>query len=192
MAAQNKGTLGYFLENRAQIPVMPSQHPVYINTKASLGRNAAQGHHRRRRWLWRGLTALALTRRGIDVDVHEHRTRSGELELAFNRSTDPRPVRSASRTPWPAFRSSLRREIRHYVPMAKLNWSGSWCDIGWKAVRHAARDASSRRPLGILAEAVQRLKSNAIALAESVQVSQTAAHAEVRFADGLRGKVCLY
>ena len=56
-----------------------------------------------------GLTAaLALLKRGIDVMCTSNRARSRRLELAFNsaRMGPASCTRSASRTPWPAFRSS--------------------------------------------------------------------------------------
>jgi salicylate hydroxylase len=135
-----------------------------------------------------GLTAaLALLKRGIDVDVHEQSDALKEVGAGVQLGSNGTRVLYALGLQDALARVQVipsAREIRHW----RTGETWNWFDLGaTSAKRYGTPHVMLHRGdlLGILAEAVQRLKSNAIALGRKcVAVSQTAAHAEVRFADG--------
>ena len=135
-----------------------------------------------------GLTAaLALLRRGIDVDVYEQSAALKEAGAGVQIGSNGTRVLYAL-----GLQDALSgvqvvpaaREIRHW----RSGETWNWFDLGEvTAKRYGTPHVMLHRGdlLGILAEAVQRLKPNAVFLRKKcVAVSQTADHAEARFADG--------
>lgn len=154
--------------------------------------------------------ALALLRRGLDVDVYEQ---SSELkEVGAGIAISPNGTRVLDALGLREALASIevvssRREIRHW----KTGESWKWFELGEAAVqRYGTRHMYLHRGdlHGILADAVRDLKPNAIKLGKRcVAVAQTEAQVEVRFetgehataafvigADGIHSKVraCLF
>ena len=127
-----------------------------------------------------GLTAaLALLKRGIDVDVHEQSDALKEVGAGVQLGSNGTRVLYALGLQDVLARVQVipsAREIRHW----RTGETWNWFDLGaTSAKRYGTPHVMLHRGdlLGILAEAVQRLKSNAIALGRKcVAVSQTAAH----------------
>jgi salicylate hydroxylase len=135
-----------------------------------------------------GLTAaLALLRRGIDVDVYEQSTVLKEVGAGVQLGSNGTRVLYAL-----GLQDALvgvqvilsAREIRHW----RTGETWNWFDLGaTSAKRYGTPHIMLHRGdlLSILAEAVQRLKPDAIALGRRcVAVRQTAEYAEASFADG--------
>jgi len=135
-----------------------------------------------------GLTAaLALLKRGIDVEVYEQSAVLKEVGAGVQLGSNGTRVLYAL-----GLRDALAgvqvipaaREIRHW----RSGETWNWFDLGaTSAKRYGTPHVMLHRGdlLGILAEAVQRLKPDATALGKKcVAVSQTAEHAEASFADG--------
>jgi len=135
-----------------------------------------------------GLTAaLALLKRGIDVEVYEQSAVLKEVGAGVQLGSNGTRVLYALGLQDALSRVQVvpaAREIRHW----RTGETWNWFDLGaTSAKRYGTPHIMLHRGdlLGILAEAVQRLKSNAILLGRKcIAVSQTADHAEVRFADG--------
>src|SRR6202140_1676271 len=139
-----------------------------------------------------GLTAaLALLKRGIDVEVYEQSAMLKEVGAGVQLGSNGTRVLYAL-----GLRDTLARvqvipsarEIRHW----RTGEIWNWFDLGaTSAKRYGTPHIMLHRGdlLSILAEAVQRLKPNAVSLGKKcVAVSQTAENAEVRFADGHMAK----
>jgi salicylate hydroxylase len=135
-----------------------------------------------------GLTAaLALLQRGIDVEVYEQSAVLKEAGAGVQLGSNGTRVLYAL-----GLRDALSRV--QVVPAAReiRQWrSGetwNWFDLGAaSAQRYGTPHVMLHRGdlLGILIEAVRGLKPNAVSLARKcIAVSQTAEHAELRFADG--------
>lgn len=132
-------------------------------------------------------TALALLRRGIDVDVFEQSAVLKEVGAGIQLGSNGTRVLYALGLQEALSRVQVvpsAREIRHW----RTGETWNWFDLGAASVkRYGTPHVMLHRGdlLSILAEAVQRLKVNAISLGRKcISVSQTADHAEVRFADG--------
>src|SRR5271155_5612218 len=136
-----------------------------------------------------GLTAaLALLQRGIDVEVYEQSTALKEVGAGVQLGSNGTRVLYAL-----GLQEALAgvqvvpsaREIRHW----RTGETWNWFDLGAAtAKRYGTPHVMLHRGdlLGILAEAVQRLKPNAVSLGRKcIEVSQTADRAEARFAVGL-------
>src|ERR1700681_4716171 len=130
-----------------------------------------------------GLTAaLALLKRGVDVEVYEQSTVLKEVGAGVQLGSNGTRVLYAL-----GLRDALARvqvipsarEIRHW----RTGEIWNWFDLGaTDRKRYGTPHVMLHRGdlLNILAEAVQRLKPNAIALGRKcVGVSQTAQYAEV-------------
>jgi salicylate hydroxylase len=135
-----------------------------------------------------GLTAaLALLRRGIDVEVYEQSAVLKEVGAGVQLGSNGTRVLYAL-----GLRDALARvqvipgarEIRHW----RTGETWNWFELGAaSAKRYGTPHVMLHRGdlLTVLAEAVQRLKSSAIALGKKcIAVSQTPDRAEVKFADG--------
>lgn len=135
-----------------------------------------------------GLTAaLALLRRGIDVEVYEQSAALKEAGAGVQLGSNGTRVLFALGLEDALSRVQVipsAREIRHW----RTGETWNWFDLGAASVkRYGTPHVMLHRGdlLTILAEAVQGLKANAISLGRKcVAVSQTAELAEVRFADG--------
>ena len=158
-----------------------------------------------------GLTAaLALLRRGIDVDVYEQSAKLKEVGAGISISSNGTRVLDALELGEALARVqvvSSRRQIRHW----KTGETWNWFDLGEASVqRYGTRHMYLHRGdlHDILAVAVRGLKADAIKLGERcVGVTQRDGHVEVRFetgevanasfvigADGIHSKVreCLF
>jgi salicylate hydroxylase len=135
-----------------------------------------------------GLTAaLALLQRGIDVEVYEQSAVLKEVGAGVQLGSNGTRVLYALGLQDALSRVQVvpsAREIRHW----RTGETWNWFDLGAAtAKRYGTPHVMLHRGdlLGILAEAVQGKKPNAIALdRKCIAVSQTADRAEVRFADG--------
>jgi salicylate hydroxylase len=135
-----------------------------------------------------GLTAaLALLRRGIDVHVYEQSGALKEVGAGVQLGSNGTRVLYALGLEDALSRVQVipsAREIRHW----RTGETWNWFHLGAASVkRYGTPHIMLHRGdlLGILAEAVQRLKASAISLGRKcIAVSQTAELAEVRFADG--------
>ena len=135
-----------------------------------------------------GLTAaLALLRRGIDVEVYEQASVLKEAGAGVQIGSNGTRVLYALGLQDVLSRVQVvpsAREIRHW----RTGETWNWFDLGdVTAKRYGTPHVMLHRGdlLGILAEQVQALKANAISLSRKcVAVSQTTDDAEVRFADG--------
>ena len=135
-----------------------------------------------------GLTvALALLQRGIDVDVYEQSVVLKEVGAGVQLGSNGTRVLYALGLQDALSRAQVipfGREIRHW----RTGETWNWFDLGAASTkRYGTPHVMLHRGdlLGILAEAVQLLKANAISLGRKcVAVSQTADQAELRFADG--------
>jgi salicylate hydroxylase len=139
-----------------------------------------------------GLTAaLAMLRRGVDVDVYEQSTLLKEVGAGVQIGSNGTRVLYAL-----GLQDALSnvqvipsaRELRHW----RTGETWNWFELGaTSAKRFGSPHIMLHRGdlLNILVEAVQRLKPNAISLGKKcTSVSQTADYAEVNFADGHRAK----
>jgi len=132
-------------------------------------------------------TALALLKRGIDVEVYEQSTALKEVGAGVQLGSNGTRVLYAL-----GLQEALAgvqvipaaREIRHW----RTGETWNWFDLGsTSAKRYGTPHVMLHRGdlLSILAEAVQRLKPDAVSLGRKcVDVGQTADRAEARFADG--------
>jgi salicylate hydroxylase len=135
-----------------------------------------------------GLTAaLALLQRGINVDVYEQSAILREVGAGVQLGSNGTRVLYALGLQDALSRVQVvpsAREIRHW----RTGETWNWFDLGAaSAKRYGTPHVMLHRGdlHGMLAEAVLRLKANAILLGRKcVAVSQTEDHAEVRFADG--------
>jgi len=135
-----------------------------------------------------GLTAaLALLKRGIDVEVYEQSSMLKEVGAGVQIGSNGTRVLYALGLEDALSRVQFvpaRREIRHW----RTGETWNWFDLGaTSAERFGTPYLMLHRAdlLGILAEAVKGQKADAVTLGRKcVAVSQTADHAEVRFADG--------
>jgi salicylate hydroxylase len=132
-------------------------------------------------------TALALLQRGIDVEVYEQSTVLKEVGAGVQLGSNGTRVLYALGLEDALFRVQIvpsAREIRHW----RTGETWNWFDLGaTSAKRYGTPHIMLHRGdlLNILAEAVHRLKSNAISLGRKcIAVSQTADQAQVKFADG--------
>jgi salicylate hydroxylase len=139
-----------------------------------------------------GLTAaLAMLRRGIDVDVYEQSTLLKEVGAGVQIGSNGTRVLYAL-----GLQDALSniqvipsaRELRHW----RTGETWNWFELGaTSAKRFGSPHIMLHRGdlLNILVEAVQRLKPSAISLGKKcTAVGQTAEYAEVSFADGHRAK----
>jgi salicylate hydroxylase len=132
-------------------------------------------------------TALALLRRGIDVEVYEQAGVLKEAGAGVQLGSNGTQVLYALGLQDALSRVQVvpsAREIRHWRSGETWNWFNLG-DVSTK--RYGTPHIMLHRGdlLGVLAEAVQRLKTNAISLGKRcVAVSQTPDHAAATFADG--------
>jgi salicylate hydroxylase len=135
-----------------------------------------------------GLTAaLALLQRGIDVDVYEQSTVLKEVGAGVQIGSNGTRVLYALGLQRPLERVEVTpsaREIRHW----RTGETWNWFDLGTAtAKRYGTPHVMLHRGdlLGILVDAVRRLKPNAIMLGKKcIAVASGADHAEIRFEDG--------
>jgi 2-polyprenyl-6-methoxyphenol hydroxylase-like FAD-dependent oxidoreductase len=135
-----------------------------------------------------GLTAaLALLKRGIDVEVYEQSNLLKEVGAGVQIGSNGTRVLYALGLEEALSRVQVlpaRREIRHW----RTGETWNWFELGAaSAERFGTPHLMFHRGdlLGVLAEAVQGLKTDAVTLDKRcITVEQTADHAEVRFADG--------
>jgi len=135
-----------------------------------------------------GLTAaLALLKCGIDVEVYEQSSMLKEVGAGVQIGSNGTRVLYALGLQDALSRVQVvpaRREIRHW----RTGETWNWFELGaTSAERFGTPHLMLHRGdlLGILAEAVQGLKADAVALGKKcVAVDQTMDYAEVRFADG--------
>lgn len=135
-----------------------------------------------------GLTAaLALLQRGIDVEVYEQSAVLKEVGAGVQLGANGTRVLYALGLQDALSRVQVipsAREIRHW----RTGETWNWFDLGAASVkRYGTPHVMLHRGdlLSILAEAVQRLKANAISVGRKcTAVSQTTDQAEARFADG--------
>ncbi len=132
-------------------------------------------------------TALALLKRGIDVEVYEQSTVLKEVGAGVQLGSNGTRVLYAlglkeALTRVQAIPSA--REIRHWQTGETWNWF----ELGDVSVkRYGTPHIMLHRGdlLSLLADAVQQLKPNAVFLGKKcMAVSQTEDHAEAKFADG--------
>jgi len=133
--------------------------------------------------------ALALLRRGVNVDVYEQSTQLKEVGAGIAISSNGTRVLDALGLKEALARIqvvSSGREIRHW----KTGETWNWFELGENsAQRYGTRHMFVHRGdlHGILAEAIRGLKSNAIKLGKRcVAITQTDEHVEVRFETGER------
>ena len=132
-------------------------------------------------------TALALLRRGIDVEVYEQAGVLKEAGAGVQLGSNGTQVLYALGLQDALSRVQVvpsAREIRHWRSGETWNWFNLG-DVSTK--RYGTPHIMLHRGdlLGILAEAVRQLKTNAISLSKRcVAVSQTVDRAAVTFADG--------
>jgi salicylate hydroxylase len=135
-----------------------------------------------------GLTAaLALLRRGIDVDVYEQSTELKEVGAGIHISANGTRVLDALGLEPPLARVQVipsRRELRHW----KTGETWPWFELGETSIqRHGTRHMLLHRGdlHGVLVEAVRSVKANAIKLGKRcIALTQTDEHVEIRFATG--------
>src|SRR5438105_7059530 len=135
-----------------------------------------------------GLTAaLALARRGLDVEVHEQSSTLKEVGAGVQIGPNGARVLHALGLKDALERVAVipaRRELRHWSTGETWNWF----DLGAASVeRYGTPHMLLHRGdlHGILADALTRLKADAIKLGRKcVGVSQSEDRAEVRFATG--------
>jgi salicylate hydroxylase len=133
-----------------------------------------------------GLTAaLALLRRGMDVDIYEQSTELKEVGAGVSISSNGTRVLDALGLEAALSRVqvvSSRKELRHW----KTGERWDWYELGENQVRGTRHMYLHRGDLqGILADAVRGLKPDAIKLGKRcVGVSQNDDRVEVRFASG--------
>ncbi len=135
-----------------------------------------------------GLTAaLALLQRGIDVEVYEQSDVLKEVGAGVQLGSNGTRVLYALGLKDALSRVQVipsAREIRHW----RTGETWNWFELGATSVkRYGAPHVMLHRGdlLNLLAEAVQRLKPNAISLGKKcVAIGQTKDHAEAKFADG--------
>jgi salicylate hydroxylase len=135
-----------------------------------------------------GLTAaLALLKRGIDVEVFEQSSMLKEVGAGVQMGANGTRVLFALGLEEPLSAVQVMptaREIRHW----RTGETWNWFDLGTSsAARYGTPHLMLHRGdlLAILVEAVQALKKDAVAVSKKcVAVGQTADGAEVRFADG--------
>ena len=132
-------------------------------------------------------TALALLQRGIDVEVYEQSIVLKEVGAGVQLGSNGTRVLYALGLQEALSRVQVvpsAREIRHW----RSGETWNWFDLGATSTkRYGTPHVMLHRGdlLGILVEAVQRLKPDAISLGRRcIAVGQTAERAEVRFADG--------
>jgi salicylate hydroxylase len=132
-------------------------------------------------------TALALIKRGIDVEVFEQSTALKEVGAGIQIGSNGTRVLYALGLGDALSRVQVvpeRREIRHW----RTGETWNWFDLGATSVeRFGTPHLMLHRGdlLGILADAVQELRAYTVALGRRcVEVGQTADCAEIRFADG--------
>ena len=136
-----------------------------------------------------GLTAaLALLQRGIDVEVYEQSAVLKEVGAGVQLGSNGTRVLYSLGLEDALARVQIApsaREIRHW----RSGETWNWFDLGAASTkRYGTPHVMLHRGdlLSILAEAVMRLKPNAVTLGRKcIAVSQTADRAEVGFADGL-------
>src|SRR5882724_1577810 len=131
--------------------------------------------------------ALALLKRGIDVDIYEQSNQLGEVGAGIQVSSNGTRVLYALGLEEALRRIQVnpsRKEIRHWSTGETWNWY----ELGANATRRygAAHVLLHRGDLhGILADAVQCLKPNAVHLAKRcVGLTQSEDHVEVRLDAG--------
>ncbi|MGE5779994.1 MAG: FAD-dependent monooxygenase, partial [Hyphomicrobiales bacterium] len=137
-----------------------------------------------------GLTAaLALLKRGIDVEVYEQSDRLKEVGAGIQISSNGTRVLFALGLEAALAQVQVRperRELRHWSTGETWNWF----DLGDKSIERFGTPhlMLHRADLhGILADAVRSLKPDAIALnRRCVAVASHAGHAEATFEDGSR------
>jgi salicylate hydroxylase len=135
-----------------------------------------------------GLTAaLALLKRGIDVEVYEQSNLLKEVGAGVQIGSNGTRVLFALGLKEALHRVQVvpaRREIRHW----RTGETWNWFELGaTSAERFGTPHLMLHRGdlLAVLAESVQRLKTSAVTLGKRcIVVEQTTDHAEVRFADG--------
>jgi len=131
--------------------------------------------------------ALALLRRGIDVEVYEQSHRLKEIGAGVQIGSNGTRVLYALGLEDALSQVQVlpaRREIRHW----RTGETWNWFELGAASVeRFGTPHLMLHRGdlLGVLAETVQGLKADAVTPGKRcVTVEQTADHADVRFADG--------
>src|SRR5436190_7331104 len=135
-----------------------------------------------------GLTAaLALLKRGIDVDVYEQSNQLKEVGAGIQISSNGTRVLYALGLEHALAEVQVRpdsRELRHWATGETWNWF----DLGQKSVERFGTPhlMLHRGDLhGLLSNAVRSLKPDAITLdRRCVAVSSSGGHAEAAFADG--------
>src|SRR5262249_8861315 len=135
-----------------------------------------------------GLTAaLALLKRGIDVEVYEQSDLLKEVGAGVQIGSNGTRVLYALGLDDALSHVQVlpvRREIRHW----RTGETWNWLELGAaSAERFGTPHLMLHRGdlLGVLAESVQALKADAVTLGKRwIGVEQTTDHAEVRFADG--------
>jgi salicylate hydroxylase len=135
-----------------------------------------------------GLTAaLALLRRGIDVEVYEQSSVLKEVGAGVQIGSNGTRVLYALGLEEALSRVQVlpaRREIRHW----RTGETWNWFELGaTSAERFGTPHLMLHRGdlLGVLAEAVRELKADAVTLGKRcVGIDEAADHAVVRFADG--------
>ena len=137
-------------------------------------------------------TALALLRRGLDVEVYEQASELKEVGAGIQISSNGTRVLYALGLEQALAAVQVipaRREIRHW----STGETWSWFELGvTTAQRYGTPHVMLHRAdlLGLLADSVRRLKPNAIKLSKRcVGISQTAEQVEIRFDAGEASKV---
>jgi salicylate hydroxylase len=133
------------------------------------------------------VSALALLKRGLEVEVYEQAARLGEVGAGIQISPNGTRVLLALGLEERLRRiavNPLRKEIRHWHTGKTWNWY----DLGaTSAQRYGAPHVLLHRGdlHGLLVDAVQRLKRDAIHLSRRcVDVTQSGEYADVRFETG--------
>src|SRR5262245_6046211 len=134
-----------------------------------------------------GLAAtLGLLRRGLDVDVSEQSARLGEVGASIQICSNGTRVLHALGLEEALRRIEVnpeRREIRHWSTGKTWNWFEPNATNQRYGTPHVMLHRGDLH--GLLADAVQRLKPNALHLARRcVGVTQSDEHVEVRFDTG--------
>jgi salicylate hydroxylase len=133
--------------------------------------------------------ALALLRRGLDVDVYEQAPQLGEvgagIQISSNGSRVLYALGLAQALDAVAVRPS-RRQIRHW----STGETWDWLELGaTTAKRYGTPHLMLHRAdlHGVLADAVHHLKPDAVHLGKRcVEIGQSKEHVEIGFADGAR------
>jgi salicylate hydroxylase len=133
--------------------------------------------------------ALALLRRGLDVDVYEQAPQLGEVGAGIQISSNGSRVLYALGLEQALDAVAVlpsRRQIRHW----STGETWDWLELGaTTAKRYGTPHLMLHRAdlHGVLANAVHRLKPDAVHLAKRcVGIAQSKEHVEVSFADGAR------